>query len=348
MPPRDMIVRVGIPGLGRSGWNIHAAALAALPEQYRVVAVSDPLPTRQAEARERFGCRTYAEFAELLADPDVELMTVATPSNLHTEQTIQALRTGKHVIVEKPFPGSVADADRMIDTAREAGRLLTCNQNGRYGADFVKLREVIASGVLGRIVEIRIALHQFSRRWDWQTLKEFNGGQLNNNASHAVDQALLLLGGADPDVFCKMERTQSSGEAEDHVKIVLHAPGRPTVDIEVSATCAYPQDHWLVMGTQGGLVGTGRELRWKYFDPAKLPPRPVTTDPTPDRSYNREEIPWVEEVYEIPRKSSRLANQQVYRDLYRSLREGAPLAVTAESVRQQIAVLDACRRLSPV
>ena len=100
----------------------------------------------------------------------------------------------------------------------------------------------------------------------------------------------MLLGGADPDVFCKMERTQSSGEAEDHVKIVLHAPGRPTVNIQVSATCAYPQDHWLVMGTQGGLVGTGRELRWKYFDPAKLPPGrspPIH----PDRSYNPRRCP---------------------------------------------------------
>lgn len=342
------VVRVGIVGLGRSGWNIHAAAIATLPEQYRVVAVSDPLAERQEEARARFDCRAYSDFAALIADDEVELVTIASPSYLHVEQAIAAMRAGKNVLVEKPFAPSGADADRLIAASRETGRLLTCNQNCRYYPDFLKVREVIGSGVLGEIVQIRIAWHQFTRRWDWQTLREYQGGTLNNNMSHVVDQALLLLGDAEPDVSSWMVRTPlSSGEAEDHVKVVLSAPGKPTIDLEVTAACAYPQDRWLVMGSQGGLAGTATQLRWKHFDPALLPSRPVDTAPTPDRRYNGETFPWVEESAEIPRDGPRKANAEVYRGLYPALREGAPVPITAESVRRQIAVLDRCRALYP-
>ena len=344
MSEERAVVRVGIVGLGRSGWNIHAAALATLPEQYRVVAVSDPLVERQAEARARFGCRAYTDFADLIADDEVELATIASPSHLHVEQAIAAMRAGKNVLVEKPFAPSGEDADRLIAVARETGRLLTCNQNCRYYPDFLKVREVLGSGVLGEIIQIRIAWHQFTRRWDWQTLREYRGGTLNNNMSHIVDQELLLLGEVELDVPCWMVRTPlSSGEAEDHVKVVLSAPGKPTIDLEVTAAAAYPQDRWLVMGSQGGLVGTAYQLRWKSFDPALLPARAVDTAPTPDRRYNDETFPWVEESAEIPRDGSRKANAQVYRSLYPALREGAPLPITAESVRRQIAVLDACR-----
>jgi predicted dehydrogenase len=339
---------VAIAGLGRAGWGVQVPALEALTEQYRVVSVYDPNPQRQADARTRLGCRTHADFADVLSDDEVELVVLATPSHLHADMAIASLRAGKNVIVEKPFATDLADTDRMISAAGQTGRLLTGSQNYRYVADFLKVREVIASGVLGRIVQVRINWHWFRRRWDWQTLKEFGGGSLNNDGSHALDQALLLLGDAEPDVFAHLERTPlSSGDAEDHVKIVLKAPGAPLIDLEFSNAVAYPQEMWLVMGTQGGLAGSHGELRWRYFDPAAVPPRPVSREPTPDRSYNREQLPWIEETCDLG-ESHTESNKRLYRDLYATLREGAPLAVTPASIRRQIALLEKCRELSPV
>ena len=343
------VVPVGIAGLGRSGWGIHVPTLEAMKEQYRVVSVQDPNADRQAEARARLGCRTHSGFADLLADDEVELVVLATPSHLHADQAVAAMRASKHVIVEKPFAVDLTGADRMVAAAEEIGRILTGSQNYRYVADFLKIREVIASGVLGRIVQVRINWHWFRRRWDWQTLKEFGGGSLNNDGSHALDQALLLLGDVEPvEVFCHMERTPlSSGDADDHVKIVLKAPGAPVVDLESSNAVAYPQEMWLVMGTQGGLAGSHSELRWRYFDPKALPARPVSKEPTPDRSYNREQLPWVEEKADL-RESHIESNKRLYRDLYATLREGAPLAVTPASIRRQIALLEKCRELCPL
>ncbi|MCC7354416.1 MAG: Gfo/Idh/MocA family oxidoreductase [Anaerolineae bacterium] len=342
-------MRVGIAGLGRAGWGIHAETIARLPEMFRVVAVSDPDASRQQEARARFDCRAYGEYGDLVKDAGVELIVMAVPSQLHADYAVAALENGQNVLVEKPMANSLADVERMIAAARAGGRILTVNQNYRNMPVFLKVREIVASGMLGRIVMIRIAWHNFARRWDWQTLKEFSGGQLNNAGAHFVDLALLLLGdGVEPSVFCHMERTPVySGDAESHAKIVLHAPGRPLVDIELTSVCAYAQDQWLVMGTQGGLTGNGKALRWKYFDPQALPPRPVDRTPTPDRSYNREQLPWVEVCYEVAMDDDPHGYVKTYRDLYGSLKEGKPLAITAESVRRQIAILDQCREQNP-
>ena len=258
----DRIVRVGIAGLGRSGWSIHVTTLEQLPEHYRIVAVCDLDPARRAEAEARLGCRSYVEFEELVRDREVDLIVVAGPSHLHARHATAALRAGKDVLVEKPFATSLREAEGVVAVARETGRLLSGSQDQRYAADFFKVREVIESGKLGRILTIRIAWHWFRRRWDWQTVRELGGGSLNNDGSHAIDQVLLLLPEGTPEVFCHMETTPlSAGDAEDHVKIILRIPGGPLADLEFSNANAYPQEPWLVMGTQGGLARPEPERR---------------------------------------------------------------------------------------
>jgi scyllo-inositol 2-dehydrogenase (NADP+) len=350
MPQADTSVpiAVGIAGLGRSGWDIHANALADLTDQFAVVAVCDPNLGRQEEARARFGCRTYAAYRDLVADDGIELVVVATPTQLHASHATSALRAGRHVLVEKPMGTDLAEVDEMIAVAQETGRILTVNQNYRYAADFQKVKEIVESGVLGRVLQIRIAVHQFQRRWDWQTLKEYGGGILNNHGAHMVDWATLLIDDPDPEVFCHMEATPLyAGDADSHVKLILRPRNGPLIDIELTHACAYPQDHWLIMGTQGSLTSDRRVVRWKYFDPGEALPLVLDTQPTPDRSYNREELPWHEESCE-PVGDFGSTVRQLYRDLYATIRQGTPLAITAESVRRQVAILEKCRDLSPV
>ncbi len=340
-------IRVGIAGLGRSGWNIHAVMMSELADKYKIVAAVDSDAGRRDEAEEAFQCRTYRDYEALLEDEEVEVVVVALPSHLHADASIAALEAGKSVVCEKPMATSVADADRMIHAARETGGLLTIFQNRRYSPDFVTVQRVISSGVLGRVVLIHMTGSGFGRRWDWQTLKEYGGGSLNNNAVHALDQALVLMGPGTPNVFCHMERTLTLGDAEDHVKVVLSMAGAPMVDLEVSSACAYAREGWHVMGTQGGLTGDASRLEWKYVNPAELPVRTVDRRPTPDRSYNREDLTWTEEHwaaedYDGPGQSG------YYLDLFETIRSGAPLAVTAESVRRVVWVLEECHRLSPV
>jgi predicted dehydrogenase len=312
--------------------------------QYKLVAVADRIEQRRAEATAARGCRAYGDVAALARDEEVEMLVVATPNFLHTPHAVEALDAGKHVVCEKPFALSVEDADRMIGAARRAGRVLAPFQNRRYEESFQRVKQIIASGRLGRIVHIRIAMHAFGRRWDWQTLRKYGGGQLYNNGPHLLDQALELFGPAEPDVFADLQNALSSGDAEDHVKVALRGNGSPTVEIELTSACAYPQDKWLVMGAAGSLRGSTRRLEWKWVDWGRMPGRPVDEQSTPDRSYNREELQWQQESCDCTDDIGR-AQEQFYQDLYQTLREGKPLVITPESVRRQVAVMEKCRRI---
>src|SRR5207245_2139585 len=101
---------------------------------------------------------------------------------------------GFNVLCEKPFASTAADVDRMIAAAERANRTVAIFQQSRFAPYFRKVREVIASGVLGDIVQINIAFNGFSRRYDWQTLTAEMGGNLLNTGPHPLDQALQLFG----------------------------------------------------------------------------------------------------------------------------------------------------------
>ncbi|MEZ4677646.1 MAG: Gfo/Idh/MocA family oxidoreductase [Caldilineaceae bacterium] len=328
-------IRVGIAGLGRSGWSIHAALLEPLAHQFQVVAVVDADPARREEAIERFDCQAYDSYDALLADPAVELIVVSLPNFLHADAAIQALAAGKHVVCEKPMATSLADADRMVAAAATSDKVLTIFQQRRYNPDFVKVKEVIDSGILGRIVQIRLCANGFSRRWDWQTLQKFGGGSLNNTGPHFLDMALQLFGQAEIQAFCHLDRTLTLGDADDHVKLLLKGEGAPTIDIEISSAAAYPSEMWTVLGTRGGLTGGARELHWKWVVDGEMPHRELDTAPTPNRSYNRDQLIWHEEQWTLDDSGSD-AHAQFYTDLFATIRGEKPLVITPESVRRVI------------
>ena len=344
--PQDPI-RVGIAGLGRSGWAIHAHLLAPITDKYKIVAVTDEDPARRAEAIERFGCQAYTSYDELLADPAVELVVVSLPSFLHAPASVAALKANKHVVCEKPMAISMDEADAMVAAADASDKVFTVFQQRRYNPDFVKVREIINSGLLGRIVQIRIAESKFTRRWDWQTLQKFGGGSLNNTGAHFLDQALQLFGPATPEVFCQLDRTLTLGDADDHVKLVFKAPDSPTIDIEISSCDAFPPPTWQVYGTQGGLTGSTKSLRWRWIVPSELEPRTLDLRPTPDRSYNRDSLPWHEDSWEFEGDLNE-AYRGFYYDLYATIRQGAPLAITPASVRRTMWLQEEAHRLAPL
>ena len=290
------------------------------------------------------GCRAHPDFAALLDDRDVELVVIATPSHVHAAQAMEALSRGKHVVCEKPMALSAADADRMIEAAERGSRLLTVFHNMRYWPDFLKVREVIGSGKLGRIVQIKLTMHRFTRRWDWQTVREFGGGALFNAGAHLVDLALQLFGPAEPHVTADLQHALSSGDAEDHAKILLRAPDAPTIEVEISNACAYPQDAWHVMGTAGGLRGTSQSLQWKWLDMSSLPQRPLDrSTAAAERRFNREALHWQEESWSKTGEESP-DYASFYDDLFSALRRGDAPAITPQSVRRTLSVLEKCRR----
>ena len=354
-------VRVGVIGLGRSGWNIHCDAFGRMPDLYKIAALHDVLPDRLEESAVASGAKARATLDGLLADPEVDLVVVASPNKFHFGHAMAALQAGKHVLCDKPFGTTVAEVDQMIAAAAKAGRVLQPFQQRRYEPDFRKLVEIAGSGLLGKIEFVRICWHGFKRRWDWQTIPEMAAGELYNNGPHPIDHAMLIMGDSDaspvtPKLWCERRHCLYSGDAEDHVKVILTAAGKPTVEIEISSTIAFGQDRWLVCGTAGGLRGTASALEWKWVDWSTMPDRPLDPRSTPDRSYNTEPLTWHHDRWAPEGATDAGAGAapavqpviDLYTDLHATLTRGRPQVITPQSVRRRVAILEQCAAMAPV
>jgi len=350
-------LRVGIIGQGRSGRSIHAGQILEMPRMFQVAAVSDPIKIRRDRAVVDLGCDTYADYKPLLKRNDLDLIVNATPSHLHVPVTAEILKAGHNVLVEKPLAKRVKDADMLIALAKKTGKVFAIFQQSRFAPYFRQVKKVIDSGVLGRIVQISINFNNFSRRWDWQTLTRFNAGNLMNTGPHPLDQALRLLDlptDKVPEVFCHMDRAHFWGDAEGHVNLLLRAPDRPLINLEISSCCAYPLFTYHVYGTQGGLKGGTTEIEWRYFKPSQAPKRRPHVKPLANRegrpAYCSERLKWIERSWTVPKSASNFfmsMGSRFYRNLYNHITKGEPLVVTPDQVRQQVAVIEEAHRENP-
>ena len=335
-------VNVGIVGLGRAGWLMHVPELRA-HKGFRIAAACDVIEDRPKAAAREFGTRPYTDHKDLIGDPDVELVVVATRSDTHARVTVDALRAGKHVLVEKPMAVTLRQADRMIEAADRAGRHLLVRQNRRFDPDFLFIRDVMRSGLLGRVFYIRLCRHGYNRRCDWQTLTRFGGGQLNNWGPHIIDHALQFLGGRPVGLWSDLCRVAAAGDANDHVKVVMKGKTGLVVDLEISGGVAIGEPPYRVMGTLGTLTCDGQTATIRHLDPKKL--SSVKANPgTPSWAEgwgNPEQLPWQEMT--CPAKP-RATPPAFYERVYRTLRLGRPFLITLDEARNVMWVIERARK----
>lgn len=345
-------IRVAVLGQGRSGLDIHCRYFKSAARKFEIVAISDLLRDRRKRAESEMGCATYADYRDLLARDDLDLVVNALPSQLHPQGTIDSLNAGHHTVCEKPLAWSVAELDKMIAASRAARRKLLPFQQSRNAPQFQKMLQVIDSGALGRIVQVSLSFSGFARRWDWQTLQEYKGGNLLNTGPHPMDQAMRLLDFKKPQhILCAMDRANTSGDAEDYVKILLRTKGKPVIDVEISSCTTFPQPMYTVHGERGGLSGGPSGLTWRYYNPKKASAQKLVRSSLPGPSYCREDLPMIEKTW-TPNKTQSNAfafmSKAYYEHVYAILREGAKAEITPQQARVQVAVIEECHRQNPL
>ena len=219
-------IGVGIVGYGLAGRSFHAPFIEAV-DGLRLVAIATSDPDRQVRARsEHRDAAVVATADEVIERGDVEIVVVAAPNRFHAPIGIRALEAGRHVVVDKPIAMDVAEAERLIDAAERAGRVLSVYQNRRWDGDFLTARSLIDEGALGAIDSLEARFE----RWapvgdDWRELADEAGGPHRDLGAHLVDQSLLLFGPA-RSVFAQMDRRRTGSRVEDSVFVAIdHAEG---------------------------------------------------------------------------------------------------------------------------
>ena len=298
-------VKTALVGLGRIGWGYHLPSIAE-HEGFELCAVVDVSEDRLAETKEKYDARGYTELDTMLAQEKPQLVVIASPTHLHREHAVQALRAGADVFLDKPMAPSYEDASAIADVAQACGRKLMIYQPHRAVPETVVLKRIFESGKLGEIYMIKRAVSSYERRNDWQTLKKFGGGMLNNYGAHYIDQMVYLTEDTVKSHYCRCHRVATLGDAEDVVKIVLEMTEGITVDIDINCATAYPIPAWMIFGKCGTVVYEGDgwvkgEFKVRYYNPKQVKERKVDESlAAAGRAYSTDApLPWVEETYPV-------------------------------------------------
>jgi len=339
-------IATGIAGIGRAGWGMHCRELKSRENKFTIVAACDIDETRTARMKEVYNCKEYADFNALIKDEAVELIDIATLSPDHTPMALKALAAGKYVFVEKPVALTYKDALKLKAASRKYPGRLFFRHNRRFEAPFVHIHEIIASGILGKVFEVKLRRNGYSRRDDWQTLISSGGGQLNNWGPHIIDHALRFLDSPVKSIMGDLKKIAAVGDAEDHVKIVLTGMNGCIVDLEISGGAAIREPEYIIFGTKGALTCTGKEIKIKYLDPeVKLVPRkPVKQSPPMEGSFgSKDNLVWKEETLAASPKAPS-GTSLIWDHLYAAIREGKKFPVTIDEGVEVVRIADVVKR----
>jgi scyllo-inositol 2-dehydrogenase (NADP+) len=243
-------IRTALLAYGMSGKIFHAPFLAAHPgfDLHGVVE-----RTEQRMYRTYPGIRSYPSVAEVLADPSIELVVVNTPSNTHVELASQALRAGKHVLLEKPVATSVAQLQELLALAKEMNRQLFAYQNRRWDSDFGAVARVVESGQLGQLIEVHIRYDRYKPALNPKKFKEEplpGSGLLYDLGPHIIDQAISLFG--QPLSATKtLGQFRPNTQVNDFFSLQLRYPAGLHVWLTSGLLVAAPGPAYVLHGTLG-------------------------------------------------------------------------------------------------
>ena len=244
--------RVGIIGFGGMGCAHFDTLKKNNYERVEFKGVFDLSQSACKMAEER-GLKVYSSKEELFSDEAIDIILVATTNEVHKPLVIEALRSGKHVICEKPAALSSDELIEMMAVAKETGKVFTIDQNRRTNRDFVLMRRKIEEGVIGKpyVIESRV---EGSRGMPsgWRTLKALGGGMMLDWGVHLIDQIMYMTNEKVKEVYCKMLSIQYP-EVDDNFHLMLTFESGLIAIIEVGTNHFVTHPRWYVMGENGTL-----------------------------------------------------------------------------------------------
>ena len=341
-------VGVGVVGYGPSGgmgyW--HGSAVQSVPG-LRLAATCDRSAERRQRAETEFpGLHAYADAERMADDAEVGLAIIATPPNSHAELAELFLRAGKHVVCEKPFCVTTAEADRLIDLATARGLMLSVHQNRRWDRDFLAVQRAVQNGLIGEVFSLETFIGGFEHPCSlWHSHAPISGGMAYDWGSHYLDWIQLLMPGPIETVTAlEHKRVWHDVTNADQVRIQLRFADGREAEFMQSDIAAVRKPKWYLLGTRGALVGNWRQVALQsqhvlgdlieqHLEVSEAPADLTASVYDGSGGLVRQHLPLAPAV-----------PHAFHRNLADHLIHGEPLAVTAEQARRTVALLEAAQR----
>jgi scyllo-inositol 2-dehydrogenase (NADP+) len=252
------MVRVGLIGFGLAGQAFHAPVIRGVPG----MELACILERHTDNSKKRYPeVRVARTLDEMLSDKTLELIVVATPNDSHFSYTRDCLEAGRHVVVDKPFTPTMAEAEQLVQLAAARKRLLTVYQDRRWDGAFLTVRKLLASGALGEVAEYEVRFDRFrlqAKPGAWREVAEFPAaGVLWDLGPHLLDAVLVLFG--EPETISATAIHQrADSKVDDSFDVCFQYP-RMRAYSRARIIAYAPSHHILIHGTEGSFVKYGMD-----------------------------------------------------------------------------------------
>ncbi len=329
------MANVVVVGYGYAGRRFHSY-LIERARGLTLYGVATRDPERRAAAEREHRVRVYSSFDECLADPNVDLLVIATPHNTHAELAISGMNAGKHIVTDKIMCISTADADAMIEARTRNGVILSVFHNRRWDWDFSTVKQALRDGVIGQPYCIEVAIMRYRRPTGWRAQPEICGGIFHDWGAHLVDQ-LLLINPADVDrVHADVQYRGWGEEIGSYGRLLLHFANDVLCQVEIGNLAQRSRPRWYVLGDTGALEQYG-------MDPQEDAVVAGDIDAATEQPAHRAKV-YTEDngaVRETTLESVRTSWKMFYANIADVLEGKAELAVKPEEARRVVRVLEA-------
>lgn len=331
-------INTALCSFGMSGWVFHAPFLQS-NQSFNLYAVWE---RTKNSAKEKYPeIKTYRSLEDMVADENIELVVVNTPNFSHYEYTRKALEAGKHVIVEKPFTVTVAEANELINLAKKNNKKLSVYQNRRYDSDYKAIKKVVDQQLLGELVEVEMHYDRFREELSPKEHKETpipGTGALYDLGSHLIDQALQLFGMPES-IFADIRIIRPLSKVDDYFELLLFYP-KLRVRLKSSYIVREALPAYILHGRRGSFIKPKTDVQETLLQKGAIPGgKDWGKEPESEKGLLHTEIDG-KEVREY--LISDQGNYNEYYDkIYKAIREGAPLPVTAEEGKNVVSIIQA-------
>jgi predicted dehydrogenase len=261
---------VALLGYGFAGKTFHAPLLSNVPGLKLTHIVSSD----SAKVKRDHDVRVIGNADEALALPEIDLIVIATPNSTHFELAHKALAAGKHVVVDKPFTITSKDAAELMSQATQNQRLLSVFQSRRWDADFLTLRQILAQGSLGKVIQFESHYDRYRpeprKRWREQPVP--GAGIWFDLGSHLVDQALQLFGPPEA-IYADLELQRQGAQAVDYFHVILRY-GQSRVILSAGCLVISETPRFVVHGTSAGYTKFGMDTQEDSLKRGDIPGSP--------------------------------------------------------------------------
>ena len=262
-------IQTAIVGFGLSGRCFHAPFIHTHPG----FALRSVVERNSSLSKDIYPyVKVVKGYKDLLKDDELELVVIATPNIFHFDLVKAFLEAGKHVVVEKPFTPTSAEADELIAISAKTGQKIFVYQNRRWDGDFKTVQQVVYQGYLGELLEYEAHFDRFApgpRRSAWRDEPLPGGGVFFDLGAHLVDQALLLFG-LPRGVFADIRFLRPESRVDDGFIVTLFYD-RLRVTLKASVFVKEPGPRYILHGTKGSFLKYGIDPQEAWLKQGLMP-----------------------------------------------------------------------------